>query len=229
MRKAIVNIVIGLAIAALVLGFLQWRGCVNLKKGKDAVLNVKTQVNDSTTHYKDFANREHAQRMQVQAELAVADAFYGEIIDSLVKANKIKPKQLETFATVGTVSAGTVEAKVDTIHVDSGKAVRLRYADEWVKITGIASKGKATIDYWIKDSLAVTSYWKRKGFWGRKVTYIDAYSLNPKVSISGMQGVKITEERRKPFGISAYVGYGYNGTQFQPSIGLALTYDLIKF
>lgn len=53
--------------------------------------------------------------------------------------------------------------------------------------------------------------------------------LNPNVRITGMQGVKVGSSAPGRFAIGPYIGFGYDGSGWKPSIGVSLQYSLIRF
>lgn len=216
-------------VASLIL--LSYMGWSFFLKEKEVVRDIQTitiQRSDSLKHYKDAAGREHAQRVLAEAGSKAIGIAYRKEIDSIKQALNIKEKQLQSFMLASTSNEGTVKLRVDTVYVDSSAAYRFAYNDRWLDIAGTIGKN-STLHYRMTDSLVFTTYWKRKWFLGRKTNYIDAYSHNPNVRVTGLDGARINIQEPGRIGIGPYIGIGWNGTNWAPNIGLSLHYSLIRF
>ncbi|MFA6057303.1 MAG: DUF6549 family protein [Taibaiella sp.] len=190
-----------------------------------------TQIrDDSISYWKDKFGREHAEKQMAVASYQEIKIVYGPLMDSVLSALKIQGKQLEQLTVIGMTSSNRVNLKVDTVYVDSAAQYRFAYKDRWIDINGMLGNN-SYLEYTSFDSLIISGYTKRRGFLGlgRKETYIDAYSINPHSKMSGLQGIQISKERPKRFGIGPYVGYGYAGGRWLPMVGVGLNYSLIKF
>lgn len=185
---------------------------------------------DSIDYWRDRYGTEHAQKLMANAELAVLHTAYGPLLDTVLKTLKINKNQLEQLTAIGLGSSGSVRLRVDTVFVDSSANYRFSYSDRWIDLKGNIGQS-STLDYTTFDSLIITGYHKRSGFLGlgKKKTYIDAYSLNSHSRISGMQGVQILKERRKPWSIGPIAGYGWNGERWSPFVGVGVGYALVRF
>lgn len=216
--------IIGLLLLVILLAV---RTCSRQVEEKVEQREVFVQREDSLQHYKDAYGREHAVRIQSQAAIETVGFVYRDEIDSLKAALDIKEKQLQSFALVGLQNQGDIRPVLERLPGDTCN-YRLSYRDEWMELSGVTAPTPA-IHYRMTDSLIVTTYWKRKWLLGRKQTYIDAYSLNPHVTVKGLTGVRILSERPKRWSLGPYVGYGFNGAQWQPTIGVGLQYAVIRF
>jgi hypothetical protein len=206
------------------------RSCIAERHKKQQVIALPIQnPNDSTSHYRDLYNRDHAEHQQAIADIKTLKAYYPHIIDSVCKSLDIKSNALQSLAAIGMHSDNTVQILIDTVYVDSShkQALRLKYDDRWITLRGTISDNPE-IHYTTYDSLIITSYRKKTG-WFKHAVYVDAYSLNPHSRIDGVTGIKVDQVIDKRFGIGPYIGYGYDGQRFRPSIGLSVNYSLIKF
>lgn len=189
---------------------------------------VESIKNDSVIYFRDLFYTEHATRQVVEADLLSIKAHYSATMDSIKKRTGIKDKDIEAITAVSTATSGKITPVVDTLRsLDSTTGYRLSYHDDWIKLQGEIGK-TPTISYLLKDSLIFTTYQKRIGLF-RKATYLDGYSLNPAVHISGVTAIQISSEKSKRAGIGPYLGYGWNGSQWVPSAGISIHYSLIKF
>lgn len=152
------------------------------------------------------------------------------MVDSVLTTLKIQEKHLHEITGIGLKGNGRLRLKVDTVYVDSSSRYAFKYKDRWIDIAGTIGS-ESYLNYITTDSLIVTGYSKKKGFLGlgKKEVYIDAYSLNPNSRIKGIQGVRIIKERQKRFGIGPYIGIGYDGDGWVPTVGLGANYSLIRF
>lgn len=131
-----------------------------------------------------------------------------------------KPKQITT---VGTITKGTIKPIVDTVYLkDSTTAYNFKYNDNWLSLNGTIGK-ESIINYQFKDSIVLTT--RRK----KNKLYIDGYSLNPNVQLTGITHLQLTNDKQTRFAIGPYVGYGWNGRKWSPSIGISVQYSLVKF
>jgi hypothetical protein len=192
------------------------------------IQKVIVQRTDSLRHYKDAAGREHAQRVLAEAGSKAIGIVYRREIDSIKAALSIKEKQLQSFMLASTTNEGTVRLRVDTVYIDSTTTYRFAYNDRWIDVSGAVGK-RSYLSYRMTDSLVFTTYWKRKWFLGRKTNYIDAYSHNPHVRVTGLDGNRISLKEPGRFGVGPYIGLGWTGAGWAPGIGLSLHYSLIRF
>src|SRR5699024_7357646 len=86
----------------------------------------------------------------------------------------------------------------------------------------------------IKDTvlnglMSLTKYEQGTGFLNlRKRQYLDVHFNNPIFKPLNVTGFEITPKPKR-FGIGPYIGYGFNGRKWTPSIGISVHYDLIRF
>jgi hypothetical protein len=212
----------------IIIAYMGWSSFFSEKEVVHDIQKVIVQRGDSLRHYKDAAGREHAQRVLAEAGSKAIGIVYRREIDSIKAALSIKDKQLQSFILASTTNAGTVRLRVDTVFVDSSTAYRFAYNDRWLDISGTVGKS-SYLNYRMTDSLVFTTYWKRKWFLGRKTNYIDAYSHNPNVRITGLEGARISIKEPGRIGIGPYLGLGWTGSNWVPSAGLSLHYSIIRF
>jgi hypothetical protein len=185
---------------------------------------------DSISYWKDAYGREHAQKEVAQSNFETLNTVYKPLMDSVLKSLNIQGKQLDNLSVAGVSSGNHVPLKVDTIYKDSSTQYHFSYKDPWISLSGQIGK-LSSLDYSTFDSLIITSYQKKTGFLGlgKRVSYIDAYSINPHSHITGLQGIQVATEKPKRFGLGPYVGYGWNGQQWAPNIGIGINYSILKF
>jgi hypothetical protein len=164
-------------------------------------------------YWKDKYNTEHISKMA--GIIQEPSAFLNAI------KSQTKQKDVQEVTAIGTAASGFIHPTVDTVYLsDSTTAYKLRFQDRWLDLTGEIGK-EPVINYRFTDSIIITAYQKHKR------TYVDAYSLNPNVHLTGITALRIVN--RQHFAIGPYAGYGWNGKAFTPSVGISLQYSFIKF
>jgi hypothetical protein len=197
-----------------------------------AIQAVKAKE-DTLMRYRDMAGSEHAGRLIVEASYATLSELYRRDMDSVARRLRIRPQQVTGVTSFGTLDTGSTLAPVMYIHdtVYRGRAFHDAYrftaGDRYIAIEGVADSAGAALDWSIRDSLTVTAYWKRRRVLARKRLYIDAYSVNPKCHVSGLEGMQIAEPRHSRFGLGVFGGVMV--PSMQPGIGIGLYYTIIHF
>ena len=210
----------------IVITALSLRSCFR-KERENVVLKEAVQIKeDSTSFWKDSLGRMHAQKRNIEADLASIRTLYHLQLDSLTTALEVKESALQAVIITKSSASGRVIPKVDTVLVDSSVGYRFRYNDKWLALDGVIAK-EPYISYQFQDSLVLTTYSKKVG-WFRKETYVDGYSLNPNVRITNITGIRVSTQNTSRIGFGPYVGYGWNGRQWQVTAGVSVHYSLIK-
>jgi hypothetical protein len=177
---------------------------------KQEYVNV---TQDSAVYWKDKYKVEHIRKMA--GSIQGPSAFLNAI------KSQTKQKNVQEVTAIGAMASGFLHPTVDTVYLpDSTTTYKLRFHDGWLDLTGEIGK-EPVINYRFTDSIIITAYQKHKK------TYIDAYSLNPNVHLTGVTALRMLN--RQHFTIGPYVGYGWNGKTFTPSVGISLQYSFIKF
>lgn len=210
----------------IVVAAISLKSCLQVRRENDILKrNIEVKI-DSTVYWKDKYGTEHASRRLAEGNLETIKISYQRLMDSVKARLNIKKNNIQTITTVGSVVGASIIPSVDTIYTQD-TSYNFSFRDSWLQLSGTIGK-ESKISYNFKDSLVITTYSKRKSLFGPYVTYMDAYSLNPNVRISGINGLRITATKDSRFGLGAYLGYGWNGQHWSPSVGLSIHYSLIK-
>ncbi|MEX6691264.1 hypothetical protein QTN47_27390 [Danxiaibacter flavus] len=221
-RLIIVALLIIIAVFALQTCFRKEKQVTDLKQ-------VVSAKQDTLKHYKDEAGHEHGQKVLAEADMSLLKVEYQKQIDSVTELLKIKESQLAFYTGFSTESSGSIKPRVDTVFMpDSTREFNIDFSDRWMSLNGRIGKS-SNINYRITDSLTVTVYSKKKNFLSSLTTYIDVFSMNPNVKVTGLTGFKIPVKKPGRFGIGPYFGYGYSDGKWSPSAGVAIQYSLIRF
>lgn len=228
MKDLLKYLAIVLIAAGGIAAFFGIRGCTRNANLVSEHETVFIQREDSLQHYKDAAGREHALRKQTEASLSTLRTYYSRTIDSITRTLNIKKKQLQQFITASTQTEGSVRIQIDTFYTDTTALYRFNYSDKWLYLDGVLDDD-LYVNYKFTDSIIITQFWKRRWLLGRKQYYVDGYSLNPNTRFSGLSAVKVGSKSPGRIGIGPFIGYGWNGAVWTPSVGISLHYSLIRF
>ncbi|GAA3941021.1 hypothetical protein GO495_09445 [Chitinophaga oryziterrae] len=177
---------------------------------KEEHINI---TQDSVVYWKDKYNTEHIRK--VAGSLQQPSALLNTV------KSQTKQNNVQEVTAIGTAASGSLHPTVDTVYLsDSTKAYKLRFHDSWLDLSGEIGK-EPVINYRFTDSIIITAYQQHK------TTYVDAYSRNPNVHLTGITALRMVN--RQHFGIGPYAGVGFDGKKFVPSVGISLQYLFIKF
>lgn len=149
------------------------------------IIQTKIRMNDSLELYQATVDHLTYSKKNIEAQ-------YGE----LLKASKIRPKDINAMTNVSTQSHS-----VDTIiaYVDTFGGLRAQLNDKWANIdVEVKPDRKTIIDYTFRDSISVIAVQKRHSLlfglikW-RSLEKTSVISHNPKAQITGLQTIDIIE------------------------------------
>lgn len=207
---------------------LSLKSCFHQKKENAILKDVVEIKQDSTSYWKDRFNTEHGEKLSADASLSTLRSVYNQLLDSVSNRLDVKDNSIQSVTAASTSGSGKIVPKLDTIHSpDSTLQYRFRYKDRWLDLDGIVGKDPS-ISYQFRDSIVFTTYKKKVGLLKRQ-TYIDGYSLNPNVRVTGITGIRVSNIKERRFGLGPYLGYGWNGAKWSPSAGISIHYSLLKF
>lgn len=174
--------------------------------------------------WKDKYNNEHLKLEVIKVQKIVMEHY----ADSLARLLKIKPKQIQSVANVKSSVELKEKLVVDTVYVDSTKSYStFKWSDKWISIKGDIGNTDSISIVGI-DTLTKIDYWKRNWILGKKRYYTDISNQNPHIKLTGFKSVEVIGKKEKRLGIGPYIGLQFNGTTISPSLGVALSYQLIK-
>lgn len=179
---------------------------------------IKDHMNDTVTHYRDMYNQEHAQRELIQGNAEEIKIFYKKHEDSICKLLHLRNAQLKDMTEVVSHVSGTFSTKTQMVGEQDGpgegaqdddlvqgmngkipddstganwKGFVFTYKDDFISEQGFVDSMRTVVYYDIYVPVGITSYWKRKWLLGKKRYFIDGYSANPNVHITGLEGISI--------------------------------------
>lgn len=162
-------------------------------------ISLQQQLNDSIRYYRAKDGTVHA----TKAVLQIPAKLYKHIADSIVQsvARSTKAKDLVQHSTIHTTttSRDTVRLR-DTIVIagtDTAQGQIFTFNDGALSITGLLYHQQADINYSFALHLSHTTKWHRPGLFKKKQLIVDAYSLTPNTTITGMQTFVIQQPPKK--------------------------------
>jgi hypothetical protein len=133
----------------------------------------------------------------------------------------VKPQAVKEVIKYQTVTRTQIKTVVDTFN-------RIEYKDKWTEVKGEIKHDTVNLDITITDSIQVVQYEKRKNWFSKKKTYIDVFNSNPNVQVNNIRHYEVKQQPKR-WSVGIGITYGWNGTQWQPSVGVSLTRKLFNF
>lgn len=219
-----------------------------LRKEYDKVLSANDSTKNVMKTYVDENGKLHAQVETADVDKKIYDQINSRQIDSLSRLLKSKPKDINGITSVTTQDNGRFRVPLDSNHYvvsyvagrdtvhDTIATYEFDYEDRWLRFTGTISDDSLTGTYSITDSLTIVSLQKRSKLGkldflhlGPMKTFVDVTSTNPNTRYLNMRDVELKEVKKLNWSVGPYLGYGWNGTAWTPSVGISVQYSLFRF
>jgi hypothetical protein len=196
---------------------------------------IKLQ-NDTTSHYRDKDDFEHATRIVVtDPNRSLVIAMYEDSLKKLAEKLGIAQSQITQFGQITTELKGSVRPVV--VYVDSSKKrLNISWKDPYLSLFGTVSAEDAGsfINYSSRDTLDYIFHNKRQNIFQKLFNTpdqtFDVASRNKRVFIPNISSVIIPPAPDSHIKIGMYAGYGAqmntktNGISLGPQIGAGLIY-----
>ena len=165
------------------------------KKETAVVADISAHKFDSTTYYHDRYNQEHAQKALIQGDAAAVRIFYKHREDSLCKVIGISHKEIMGMYEAQSMVSGsfTTPTVIEALESVGCPEYGFTWSDPYAVFSGISNCDSTTAAYTISVPVTITPYWKRRWFLGKKHYFIDGYSSNKNVHITGLTGISINK------------------------------------
>lgn len=221
-----------LLIVALILAFIFTKLDQGLKESGQ-IKNEITHFKDTTTHWRDDFNREHAMNISFQQDLAVVKLLHDDELNKASDMLKVKQKQIENLNKVIATIHGSYIVKVDTVR--RGDTIYSTvYKDSFSTFQTATIGDQEAVTYNVQVPIHLTQYWKRPhSFLGIKfgdpVHYIDGWSDNKNVTLDSLSNVRILTKPAGRWCAGPVVGLMTTGGRLAWSMGIGITYSLIRW
>ena len=206
--------------ALLTISIISLRTCQAEKNALQVSSFNAKHANDSVKYWIDKSGIEHAQALEMEGKYdELANSYAGDM-DAAAGRLQIKDRQIDGLQNAIANVKGGFSVKV----IHDTTAETFYYRDSSMQETATITDDTAHVSYDVTVPVHLTQYWHRTWLFGKKTHYVDGYSENPDVHITNLQSVRILKEPGR-WGLGPYIGVSLNG----PSLGIALTYSLIRF
>lgn len=222
MKRELIHI-----IALIVFAALYFNSCSNNVALKKSIQNNTKVLNDTLEYYENSIGLEVAQKLAFKGSqeelknlILSKDNEIGQLKEAIKRFKKISnTSQVETVTKIDSIKV-PFEVEVPCKFYREIKALGDHY-----NIMGYVNESGFNLRHLIiPNTQTIVTGVKKTGFLKREYRF-EVTNSNPYVTVE-KANVYSFEERVKRFGIGVFTGYDYRG---QITVGLGLTYDLIRF
>lgn len=227
MNKNVIKIIyVSIVILLIVLLGSSLRQCSHTTDKYET--NIKA-LNDTIRYYKSKSGNTVAQTSAFIVDNSKEIKELKEELYNALKEMKIQNTTVAAMQFSGEVDNGAKDTVYEIKHdtIQNGFIKDFSFSDKYRELNG-----KVT---YIPDTLAV-DITSDKIFFDYTVAIdkknqVKIMSNNPYVKYNEISGFTLTKKKQKRFGIGPQIGYGYNfnGSKFNPYIGIGISYNLITF
>lgn len=222
------NATLILAIVSVILFALLVNQCKETDRLKDQATNSANFLNSELSYYKNELDQEVAQKAALKGDKESLEILLSKQIDTTQQLARL----VEGFKKVKSAGNITQQTKIDTLFIPFEKAIDFEFVKQWssksehFNISGVTTNQFTRIDkIEIPNTLSFAIGVKSTGFW--KTTYqAKAVNSNPYVKTTGLDTYTYSEKKKR-FGIGPYIGF--DALTLQPSVGLSINFNLIRF
>jgi hypothetical protein len=169
--------------------------------------------------YEDKFKNMHGQVELMEGTMAEMKLAYQKELAQKAAELAVKPKHIQNIVKVSVERKLNIDSiakkygRIDTLHITH---------DTTLYITRVNSVSIA-----IQDSLSITQYMKKKG-WFKRIPYLDVVNYVPGSTIKAINGFRLkTYQTNLNFGPT--FSYTWDGKQFRPLIGIGVQLKLFGF
>lgn len=207
----------------------------------DMALRSAQQIIVSTDSLRTYRNREQqwvAERTAHEGTVSSLKAALGDSSASSQALRRVLRRATQQAAYWRSVSVGTVTGTTqseagqsdtvqlrDTVVIYRYPIYRFEHVDAWARLSVRAGRDSTQVDYSITNAYTFTL--NRAGSWFRPSTRAEVTNLNPHTQTKELVAFTVRQPSR--WGVGPYVGLGFSPCGVQPSVGLAVHYDLIRW
>lgn len=232
MSSTVKNILIALLLG--VIAYLLYLRFSNRYVPRSIYDAVKSEV----VTWKNEAGKWEASATALEATSKEAKKFFEAEIERVQREYDVKVGKLSgvietTLRTNDTIKLTEVKTLRDTVRLTEVKEVPVptfTYSDEWGDFTLKREMFWDVLEYEVRDSITFVSHYVRNGVFKPRKLIIRGTSHNPNTQITGIDQFVIRENPNR-FALGPQLGFFYNPItgEVKPSLGLGLTWGLIRF
>jgi hypothetical protein len=204
--------------------------------GKNKLKELKSGIKnegDTTTHWHDLYNTEHATNVSLHEDLQTAKVLHEKELSEAATRLGLKDRQIQNLNKFVATLQGSFTATIDTKRRGDTTASTV-HIDPFSTFSTFTIGDRETVNYKIRVPIHLTQYWKRPHSfigvrYGVPINYIDGYSTNKNVTIDSMTNVRILAKVPGRWGAGPYIGLGTTGVGFTWSVGVSVHYSIIRW
>lgn len=220
-------------IILVIMAVLFMNGCFDKKQVIKKLTNGIQHKDDTTTHWRDLYNTEHATNVSLQEDLQTTRILHKKELSEAATRLNVKDKQIENLNRFVATLQGSFTAPVDTTRRGDTTASTF-HIDPFSTFNTFTIGNRETVNYKVRVPIHLTQYWKRPhSFLGIKygdpVNFIDGYSTNKNVTLDSISNVRILTKPPGRWGAGPFLGFGTTGERFTWAFGLSVHYSLIRW
>lgn len=186
--------------------------------------------NDTIEFYENEKKQLVAEKKAFQTTIKEMDL----LIDDILNDNEQLKNTIASFKKPKSASSTDIKVQVKDVDVKFAKPIPFNFEREFEKITnqyaisGIVNQSGFTFNFLATNRQTLATGLKKKGLFSSDFTS-ELTNSNNIFTVTDMTNIDFTE-RKKRFGISVFGGYGFTSNfQFQPVIGIGVSYDIFRF
>lgn len=225
-------------------GFKFYRYKAGMEKQYTEAIAWANGKDETVKKYMDDNNDMHDKIQTMTVDRTAFINANKKFVDSIAKLNRVKPKNITSITTVSESTSDSFSAAIDTPEItiadpniskpgkgDSIKVRTANFKDKSLVFKEYIGKDSIFGKYTYTDSLIYVGSQKRSGFlgMGKMKTFLDVSSNNPNTVITNAKSVQLVKVKDYKWTVGPYIGYGYDGLRWSPSVGISLQYSLFKF
>ena len=227
--KKVEFILMGTIILSIILFFLWMRE----KSNSESQMRNAREWEAKAITYRDEAGRSHAKAVVLNQEMNRMKAYYPKQLESLANDFEVKIKNLRSGLQLIKETSQQIEVVYDTMQVPRDTLLYqwgqnyMQYEDKWLTLEAATLGRVWRINYTVRDSISVASYYERKGLFKRQLM-VEAVSHNPKTTLTNVSTFQIKEKPRR-WAVGPFIGVTLVEDKFRPVVGIGFNYSLFSF
>jgi len=236
-------------VASIIIVLLLLKSCNDNKYSKEKYKDLQNTVllkDQQIKRYVDDSGKTHTVILATEASRQSAEIVYKKELADISNQLHIKEKKITDYVKIIAAATGSGSGKIETkdsiVYVygkdstilkrDTISLKKLNVNDKYLTFNSTINKDLTyKYNYIYTDSLYLVKHIKSSGFLGlNKTKVFDVHYSNPNSYVTGITQFTIKDlEKTKKFAFGLSLNYGWNGTSFQPQVGVGIQYTLFKF
>lgn len=244
-------ITIGLIAIAVLFIFEKIRTNKLISKNKELEL-INNKLDNNLMIFKDENGFYRAKAESAESDLKTIKNVYEDELKLLRKdfnninrnyknLNSVYNTSLKTIGSLNAIIE-SYDKFVDTTYNNDGSIDNIKYIrkftynDDWANFNGEftlntnqVNLDNININYEIKDSLTLVSYYKREKLFGKRQLFVEGKSYNPNTKISNLNEIRVNNHKEPKWSLGTQAGYGLTQYGMGWYVGVGINRKLIQW